>query len=201
MHKPCLLILTCLLETVFYPLALFPSFFVYSIFGQILFHSNILGCWIFVAMIIDAPSYFFYIYHHIDQAWFLCINIRQVRGRCWKTEGTWRMLMHWKTMFNRYYCLKTENICYMSRYFFCTTCILFRLFTHAARTLFQWTIHVLGQGSTYLVTAAILWPRYEHIESFFWKTVSCDKQSNTLALMRIPVWASNRLFIWPKNIF
>ena len=48
-------------------------------------------------------------------------------GRCWKprpkaavfntSQGTWRMLMHLKTMFDRYYCIKTENICYISRYF------------------------------------------------------------------------------------
>ena len=58
---------------------------------------------------------------------FSCINIRQVPWRCWKprplaavfntSQGTWRMLMHWKTMFDRYYCIKTENICYISRYF------------------------------------------------------------------------------------
>ena len=74
---------------------------------------------------------------------FSCINIRQVprevlkteaegtfarpRGRCWKprpkaavfniSQGTWRMLMHWKTMLDRYYCIKTENICYISCYF------------------------------------------------------------------------------------
>ena len=56
-----------------------------------------------------------------------CINIRQVRGRCWKprpkaavfnySQETWRILMHWETMFDRYYCIKTENICYISRYF------------------------------------------------------------------------------------
>ena len=50
------------------------------------------------------------------------------RGRCWKhtpeaavfntSQGTWRVLMHWKTMFDRYYCIKIENICYFSRYFF-----------------------------------------------------------------------------------
>ena len=33
------------------------------------------------------------------------------------SQGTWRMLMHWKTMFGRYYCIKAENICYISRYF------------------------------------------------------------------------------------
>ena len=31
--------------------------------------------------------------------------------------GTWQMLMHWKTMFDHYYCIKTENICYVSHYF------------------------------------------------------------------------------------
>ena len=28
-----------------------------------------------------------------------------------------RMFMHWETMFDPYYCIKTENICYISRYF------------------------------------------------------------------------------------
>ena len=56
---------------------------------------------------------------------FSCINIRQVPWEVLKTEaegrgfhisqGIWRMLMHWKTMFDRYYCIKTENICYISR--------------------------------------------------------------------------------------
>ena len=31
--------------------------------------------------------------------------------------GTWRMVMHWKPMFDRYYCITTVNICYISRYF------------------------------------------------------------------------------------
>ena len=47
--------------------------------------------------------------------------------------------------------------------FSCT--ILFRLFTDVSRTLFPQTMLVLGQGSTHLVMAAILWPQYEHIES------------------------------------
>ena len=56
---------------------------------------------------------------------FSCINIRQIPWEVLKTEavavfntshGTWRMLMDWKTMFNRYYCIKTENNCYISRY-------------------------------------------------------------------------------------
>ena len=57
---------------------------------------------------------------------FSCI-IARFRGRCWKprpkaaifntSQGTWRMFMHWKTMFDCYYCIKTENICYISRYF------------------------------------------------------------------------------------
>ena len=44
-----------------------------------------------------------------------CINIRQVPREVSKPEAG--MLMHWKTMFDRYYCIKTENICYISRYF------------------------------------------------------------------------------------
>ena len=75
-----------------------------------------------------------------------CINIRQVPWEVLKTEasglgfqhlprdlanvnalipvsvfntshGTWRMLMHCKTMFDCFYCIKTENICYILRYF------------------------------------------------------------------------------------
>ena len=39
-----------------------------------------------------------------------CINIRQVPWEVLKTEAG-------ETMFDRYYCIKTENICYISRYF------------------------------------------------------------------------------------
>ena len=56
---------------------------------------------------------------------FSCINICQDPREVLKTEaavfntslGTWRMFMHWKTMFDRYYWIKTETICYISRYF------------------------------------------------------------------------------------
>ena len=47
---------------------------------------------------------------------FSCINICQVPWEVLKmrpeaavfntSQGTWRMLMHWKTMFDRYYCIK-----------------------------------------------------------------------------------------------
>ena len=43
--------------------------------------------------------------------------------------------------------------------------ILFRLFTDVSRTQFPRTMLVLGPGCTHVVTAASLWPRYEHIES------------------------------------
>ena len=51
MHNPCLLILTCLIRAVFFPLTFF--LFLYKIFRQIsslffFFHSNVLGCWIFI---------------------------------------------------------------------------------------------------------------------------------------------------------
>ena len=46
---------------------------------------------------------------------FSCINICQVPWEVLKTEsqGTWRMLMHWKTMFDCYYCIKIATICYI----------------------------------------------------------------------------------------
>ena len=58
---------------------------------------------------------------------FHALTFARFRGTCWKPRpeaavfntslGIWRMLMHWKPMFDRYYCTKTENICYISRYF------------------------------------------------------------------------------------
>ena len=42
---------------------------------------------------------------------------------------------------------------------------LFRLFTDVSRKQFARTMLVLGPSLTHLVTAANLWPRYEHIES------------------------------------
>ena len=103
---------------------------------------------------------------------FHALTFARSHGRCWKprpkaavfntSQGTWRTLMHWKTMFDRYYCIKTENISYISHYFLH---ILFHLFTDVARTLFPRTMLVLGQDSTHLMTAAILWPRHDHIES------------------------------------
>ena len=63
--------------------------------------------------------------HLLHFALFLVLKFARSRGRCWNpkaavfntSQGTWRMLMHWKNMFDRYYCIKTENICYISRYF------------------------------------------------------------------------------------
>ena len=58
---------------------------------------------------------------------FNVLTFARSRGRCWKPRpqatvfntslGTWWMLKHWKTVFDHYYCIKTENICYISRYF------------------------------------------------------------------------------------
>ena len=58
---------------------------------------------------------------------FHALTFARSHGRCWKpwpeatvfntSQGTWQMLMHWKTMFDRYYCIKTENICYIWHYF------------------------------------------------------------------------------------
>ena len=58
---------------------------------------------------------------------FSCINIRQVPRKVFKTEVGGRGFQHFpgdlanvnalKNMFDRYYYIKTENICYISRYF------------------------------------------------------------------------------------
>ena len=59
---------------------------------------------------------------------FSCINIRQVPWEMLKTEAEGRGFQHLprdlanvnalkKNMFDCYYCIKTENICYISRYF------------------------------------------------------------------------------------
>ena len=50
---------------------------------------------------------------------FSWINICQVPAAAVFNTSLWiwRMLMHWKTMFDCYYCIKTENICYILRYF------------------------------------------------------------------------------------
>ena len=58
---------------------------------------------------------------------FSCVNIRQVPWEVLKTEAGGGDFQHlsrdlanvnaFKNNFDRYYCIKTENICYISRYF------------------------------------------------------------------------------------
>ena len=62
-----------------------------------------------------------------SQFMFHALTFARFRGRCWKprpsgsvfntSQETWQMLMHWKTLFDCYYCIKTENIYYILRYF------------------------------------------------------------------------------------
>ena len=104
---------------------------------------------------------------------FSCINIRQVPREVLKTEAEGRGFQHLprdlanvnalKTMFDRYYCIKNLKTFATFRVISCT--ILLRLFTDISRTQCARTMLVLGPGSTHLVTAANLWPRYDHIES------------------------------------
>ena len=103
---------------------------------------------------------------------FHALTFARSRGRCWKpgpkaavlntSQGSWQMLMHWKTMFDHYYCIKSETFATF-RVIYCT--ILFRHFTDVSRTQFPRAMLVLGPDTTHLVTAAIMWPRYRHIES------------------------------------
>ena len=104
---------------------------------------------------------------------FTCINIRQVPWEVLKTEAGGHGFQHLlrdlanvnalKTMFDRYYCIKKLKTYATFRVIPCT--ILFRLFTDVSRKKFPRIVLVLVSGSTNLVTAANLWPRYDHIES------------------------------------
>ena len=104
---------------------------------------------------------------------FSCINIRQVPKEASTTEAGGRGFQHLPrdlvnvnalTTHARSLLLhKTEKKNATVRIISCT--ILFRLFTDVSRTQFPRTMLVLGLDSTHLVTAAILWPMYEHIES------------------------------------
>ena len=102
---------------------------------------------------------------------FHALTFAKSRGRCWKprsetavfntSQGTLRMLIHWKNMFERYYCVKLKTFATF-RVISCT--ILFRLITDISRTQFARTMLVLGPGSTHFVTAANLWPLYGHMK-------------------------------------
>ena len=98
---------------------------------------------------------------------FHALTFARSRGRCWKprpkasvfntSQGTWRLLMHWKTMFGRYYCIKTGYISHYFLHYFVSPfhrCRANAIFTDYARS---------RQGSTHVMTAAILLPRYEHL--------------------------------------
>ena len=72
--------------------------------------------------------YFLGIFNYIGiKHGFSCINIRQVPWEVLKTEAEGRRFQHLprdlanvnalKTLFERYYCIKTENICNILRYF------------------------------------------------------------------------------------
>ena len=85
---------------------------------------------VFALRICPECQYWFYWRNYLIQGSNMVFHVlifARSRGRCWKprpkaavfntSQGTWRMSMHWKAMFGRYYCMKTENICYITRYF------------------------------------------------------------------------------------
>ena len=99
---------------------------------------------------------------------FSCTNIRQVPWEVLKTEAESRGFQHLPRDLANVNALKNHVrslLLHIATFRVISCTILFRLLTDVARTLLPRTMLVLGQGSTQLVTAAILWPRYEHIES------------------------------------
>ena len=66
-----------------------------------------------------------------------------------------------KNMLDRCYCIKTENICYISRYFLHYFVSPF----HQCLANVTSTDCARSRAGQYTVKAANLWPRYDHIES------------------------------------
>ena len=98
---------------------------------------------------------------------FSCINIRQVPWEVLKTEAKCHGFQHLPRDLANVIALKNHVrslLLHKNWKHFLHFALFLALFCFA-RTLFARTIPVLGQGSTNLVTAVILWPRYEHIES------------------------------------
>ena len=104
---------------------------------------------------------------------FSCTDIRQVPWEVLKTEAEGRGFQHLHRDLANVNTLKNHDrslLLHKKLKTFATfrviSCaILFRLFTDVSRTQFPRTMLVLGPGSTHLVTAANMWPRYDHIES------------------------------------
>ena len=106
---------------------------------------------------------------------FSCINSRQVPWEMLKTEAKGPGFQHLQRDLVNVNALKNhvwslllhKNWKHLLHFAFFSCSILFRLFTDVVQTLFPWTMLVLGQGSTHLMTAAILWPWYEKCQILF----------------------------------
>ena len=101
---------------------------------------------------------------------FSLFNIRQVPWEGPEGRGFQHLpsdlanVYAWKTMFGRYYCIKTENICYISHYFLHDfvspnfhRCLANLISIYYARSR-------AGQYTS-RITAANMWPWYYDIES------------------------------------
>ena len=103
---------------------------------------------------------------------FHALMFARSRGRCWKPrpEGGFqhlpRDLANVNALKNHVRSLLLhKKLKTIATFRVISSTILFRLFTDVSRTQFPRNMFILGPGSTYLVTAAKLWPRYEQIES------------------------------------
>ena len=121
---------------------------------------------------------------------FSCINVRQVPREVLKTEAGGRGFQHLprdlanvNALKNHVQSILLHNKLNTFATFHVISCtILFRLITDVSRTQFPRTMLVLGPDSTHLVTAANLWPRYDHIKSCVavhclvntWLLITCD---------------------------
>ena len=104
---------------------------------------------------------------------FTCINIRLVPWELLKTEAGGRGFQHLPRDLANVNALKNHvqslllhtNWNHLLHFALFLALFCFALNTDVSRTQFPRIMLVLGPGITHLVTAANLWPRYDHIES------------------------------------
>ena len=104
---------------------------------------------------------------------FSCINIRQVPWEVLKTEAEGRGFQHLPRDLANINALKNhvrslllhKNWKHLLHFALFLALFCFAFSPMSRERNFHGLMLVLGQGSTHFVTAAVLWPRYEHIES------------------------------------
>ena len=127
---------------------------------------------------------------------FSCINIRQVPSASVfnTSQGTWRIFMHWKTMFDRYYCIKTQPLLHFALFL---ALFLVSPFHRCLSNVIS-TDYARSRAGQYTSRngskSANLWPRNDHIESFV-----AVHQQRVNCLVNTRLFAVNATLITPGD--